>query len=50
MMSQELFDEKEQSQPEGRKLFPNKKANIALAVAFGIIVVAIIGVAIYANI
>ena len=41
---------KEKEEDQGRKLFQNKKANIALGIACGVIIVAIVGLAIFAYI
>ena len=41
---------KKQEEPEKRKLFANKKANIAIGVIFGIFVVTFIALMIYAKI
>lgn len=41
--------EEEVTQENGTKLFGNKAANKAIMIAFGIVIVVIIGLAIFAN-
>lgn len=48
-MTQELF-KNEEPKNEGRKLFPNKKLNIALGTVFVVMIVAIIGLSIWVNV